>query len=95
MYAHAVSLRIAMSVIKSTYLLVPTLPHTVEGSSSFSMMYSVTKLPPSLSGGFHDNTTESSRMFSTTGNLGGSGRSETFVRFNCQPESKLDCIRNV
>lgn len=36
------------------------------------------KLPPSLRGGFQDKTTESSLMFSTTGNLGGSGRSVIF-----------------
>ena len=58
------------------YLLEATLLHTLDGSSSFSMTYCVMKLPPSLRGGFHDNTTESSRIFSQTGNLGGSGWSE-------------------
>ena len=52
------------------------------GGSHFSMMYWVTKLPPSFSGGFHDNTTESSRMFSTTGKRGGSGRSVKKIIFN-------------
>ena len=63
------------------YLLVPTLDQLEDGSSHFSMKYSVIKLPPSSNGGFHDNTQDSSVMFSTVGNLGASGRSEK-IRFN-------------
>ena len=57
------------------YLLFPTLVHELDGSSCFSITYSVIKLPPSSSGGFHDKVQVSEPMFSTTGNLGGSGRS--------------------
>lgn len=61
------------------YLLVPTLTQFEDGSSTFSMIYSVIKLPPSLSGGFHVNVHDSSVMFSAVGNLGGSGRSEIYL----------------
>lgn len=71
----------AMTVKKKmSYLVEATRTHLSLGGSCFSTTYSVMKLPPSLRGGFQDSTTESSRMFSTTGNLGGSGRSGTVSR---------------
>jgi hypothetical protein len=49
------------------YLAGATRSQLVFGGSHFSTIYCVMKLPPSFNGGFHDNRTESSRMFSHVG----------------------------
>lgn len=49
-------------------------------------LYFVISEPLSISGGFHDRMAASSKMFSTIGNLGGSGRSATLT--DTVPESE-------
>ena len=64
----------------------------VDGSSLFSMTYSVMKLPPSFSGGFQVRYTELSVIFSVVTKRGASGRSERGKQNKCNLSRKVSVI---